>query len=276
VLTLVKLDHYCAVVTQWQDQMTQALANGVRRYRKERGMSTQQLADRTAELGMPIRRSVLANLENGRRESVSVTELLLLAAALDAAPIDLFYPVGLEERIEMLPGRMADSLGVVSWFCGDLKLDLAAESTALRTPNAGEESNVYLIRYHNGMIDRLRAHEAEAARARADVFTEVAAAEAVAAEAEAHIRARTAEAAAEWEARDAALREARDATAAKVESVISEAAYRETVLEEWINFMREPLRRTRAEMRRRGVLLPAVPPRLSLDEEDTGPATHVL
>jgi len=253
--------------------MTQALANGIRRYRQERRMSTQQLADRTAELGMPIQRSVLANLENGRRGSVSVAELLILAAALGAAPIDLLYPVGLEEQIEMLPGRMADSLGVVSWFCGDLKLDLADESTALRMPGAGEESNIYLIRYHIGLLDRLRAHEPEAARARADAFAAVAAAEAVAAEAKAHSQARTPEAAEVWEAREVALREARDAAAAKAEAVISEAAYRETVLDEWIDFMREPLRRTRAEMRRRGMLLPAVPPRLGLGEEDPGPAS---
>lgn len=223
-------------------------------------MSTQQLADRTAELGLPIQRSVLANLENGRRGSVSVAELLVLAAALDAAPVDLLYPVGLEEQIEMLPGRMTDSLGVVSWFCGDLKLGLTDESTTLRKPGAGEESNIYLIRYHNGLIDRLDAHEIEAARAAADSFAAMTAAVARATEAEAYGQARTAEA--------AAAREARDAAAAKAEAAGAEAAYRELVLAEWRGFIIEPLRRTRAEMRRRGMLLPAIPPRLSLDVDE--------
>ena len=57
-------------------------------------MSVQKLADVTDELGMPIPRSVLANLESGRRETVTVAEVLVLAAALDVAPIDLICPSG--------------------------------------------------------------------------------------------------------------------------------------------------------------------------------------
>lgn len=68
----------------------------------------QQLADRTAELGMPIPRSVLANLESGRRETVSAAEVVILAAALDIAPIELISPVGFDQQVEMLPGRMMD------------------------------------------------------------------------------------------------------------------------------------------------------------------------
>lgn len=272
MLTLVNLDHYCVVVTQWQDRMTQALAKGVRRRRVERRMSTQQLADKTAELGMAIRRSVLANLENGRRGSVSIDELLILAAALDAAPMDLLYPVGLEEQIEMLPGRTMDSVGIVSWFCGDLKLDLTDESTALRKPGAGDESNIFLIRYHYRLIDRLHEHEAEAARAAAEA---AAAAEVAALRAElAAVQAEAASTAAAGARAEAAIA-ASDTAKETASTANKEAGYRQDRLTEWTSFIDEPLRRTRAEMRRRGMLLPPVPPYLGLDleDEDTGPAS---
>ena len=73
-------------------------------------MSVQKLADRTAELGMPIPRSVLANLESGRRDTVSVAEVLVLAAALDVAPVELICPVGFDKQMGMLPGRAVDPL----------------------------------------------------------------------------------------------------------------------------------------------------------------------
>ncbi len=87
-------------------------------------MSVQRLADRTAEFGMPIPRSVLANLESGRRGTVSVAEVLALAAALDVSPVELMCPVGFDEQAEMLPGRTADPREALRWFTGELKLDI--------------------------------------------------------------------------------------------------------------------------------------------------------
>ena len=84
----------------------------------------QKLADKTEELGMPIPRSVLANLESGRRDTVSVAEVLVLAAALDVAPIELICPVGFDKQTEMLPGRMMDPLSAMRWFTGEWKLDV--------------------------------------------------------------------------------------------------------------------------------------------------------
>ena len=39
-------------------------------------------------------------------------------------------------------------------------------------------------------------------------------------------------------------------------------------LAEWRDFIREPLRHTREEMRARGMLLPDLPPDIELDEDD--------
>lgn len=45
-----------------------------------------------ARLGIPWDRHIVANLENGRRQAVSVTELLGLAYVLDVSPLHLLVP----------------------------------------------------------------------------------------------------------------------------------------------------------------------------------------
>ena len=66
----------------WPARMAHLVAGEVRRYRERQQprMSAQQLSDRTGELGMLSPRSVLANLESGRRETVSAAEIMVLAA----------------------------------------------------------------------------------------------------------------------------------------------------------------------------------------------------
>ena len=91
----------------WPTQVARRVAREVRRHRQMRQprMSVQNLADLTAELGMEIPRSVLANLEGGRRDTISVAEVLVLAAALNVSPLELIFPVGFDEQMEILPGR---------------------------------------------------------------------------------------------------------------------------------------------------------------------------
>jgi ribosome-binding protein aMBF1 (putative translation factor) len=54
-------------VPEWTDQVVATVAAEVRRRRKEKGMSAQELADACAEIGHPIPRNVIANMESGRR-----------------------------------------------------------------------------------------------------------------------------------------------------------------------------------------------------------------
>jgi transcriptional regulator with XRE-family HTH domain len=102
----------------WSIGLARVIAGEVRRYRQAAGLSTQRLADRCAELGLPLRRSVLANLESGRRDSVSVAELLVLAAALGVAPVLLVLPVGRAVLSEVLPRSHTDTWSAAEWFCG--------------------------------------------------------------------------------------------------------------------------------------------------------------
>jgi len=148
--------------------MTRTIAREVRRHRDRRGMSAQQLADRTAELGMPIPRPDLANLESGRRDSVSAAEVLILAAALDVAPIDLIAPVGYDEHIEMLPGRMMDPLEAARWVGGQHAIDLSGPEPGFRPYDAGETSSLTLTVNYGLVLNEFAELEARAARSARD------------------------------------------------------------------------------------------------------------
>lgn len=82
-------------------------------------MSAQQLADATARLGHPIPRSVLANLENGRRDSIGVDEVLVLAQALDVPPLLLIFPIGKKPQVEVSPGQEVGTWDAARWFSGE-------------------------------------------------------------------------------------------------------------------------------------------------------------
>jgi transcriptional regulator with XRE-family HTH domain len=213
--------------------MARLAAREIRRHRERQRpkMSVQKLADKTDELGMLIPRSVLANLESGRRDTISVAEVLVLAAALDVTPIDLICPAGFDKQTEMLPGAMMDPLSAMRWFTGEWKLDIHDDGVlTMRTPGSGERSSANLLKYHDQLLSKLDSEEAkarEALRAVADAVGE-----------EADESARAA-------ARDLMIR-----------------------VEEWREFIREPLRQTRTEMRERGMQLPDLPADIDLGEDD--------
>jgi transcriptional regulator with XRE-family HTH domain len=100
---------------EWSRRVVGAIAEAVRWHRKRRGMSAQQLADECARLGYAVPRSVLTNLENGRRETVSVPEWLVLAAALRVGPLLLVFPVGRFDEIEPLPDVTVSPWDAVKW-----------------------------------------------------------------------------------------------------------------------------------------------------------------
>src|SRR6266516_5250756 len=87
-LPTVNQANYCLAVEQvgWQKRLTRSIAREIRRHRRALGLSAQKLADRCEQLGFAVPRSVIANLENGYREALSVAELLVLAFALDIPP----------------------------------------------------------------------------------------------------------------------------------------------------------------------------------------------
>jgi len=82
-------------------------------------MSAQKMSDACAELGMPIERSVLAGLENGRRKFVTVAEVMVFGRALGVAPASLIFPLGAEDEIEIVPDFSVRTDVAAKWFAGD-------------------------------------------------------------------------------------------------------------------------------------------------------------
>lgn len=102
----------------WAGSLVSTVASELRKHRQRRGLSTQGLADACEQLGYPIKRQVLANLENGRRDAVSVPELLVLGKALGVPPALLVFPVGEALSCEPLPEQTRPLWESLQWFGG--------------------------------------------------------------------------------------------------------------------------------------------------------------
>lgn len=119
-------------VPEWVDQVMATVAAEVRRRRKELGWSAQDLADKCEEIGHPIPRNVIANMESGRRSNLPLVDVLVLAEALNTPPICLLYPVGYVEDVQRLPlQHPTTSLDALRWFTGE-ETDLGADDDMLR------------------------------------------------------------------------------------------------------------------------------------------------
>ena len=103
---------------QWAEALHQRIAQAIRDAREGK-MTAQQLADETERLGYPISRSRIANYESGRKQSLDIGELFVLAAALRVAPLELLFPDLPDQTVEMLPGQTETTLNASSWFVGN-------------------------------------------------------------------------------------------------------------------------------------------------------------
>lgn len=102
--------------SDWAERQAHRIALEINRLRGSR--SAQWLADRTRELGYEVSRSVISDLENGRRRYVTTAELITLAAALNTSPVVLVYPGPYQNKVEILPGRHAGEFNAAEWFSG--------------------------------------------------------------------------------------------------------------------------------------------------------------
>lgn len=107
--------------TSWAQDQTERIAKEIRRLRGT--SSAQWLSDRTAEVGHRIGRSTISEIETGRRQSLSVVELTIIARALDVPPAQLLYPDLPDGPVEVLPGEHVTSIDAVRWFSGEITLE---------------------------------------------------------------------------------------------------------------------------------------------------------
>lgn len=127
-----------------------------------RGLSAQQLSDRCAEVGMPIARSVLANFESGRRPTLSVAELLVLAEALKVQPTSLVFPVGYEPTVEVLPGLQYDTFQAAEWWGSDAGVGLTDPEGPLPAEELGEALGITLYRDHRAAMSEATSQQRKA------------------------------------------------------------------------------------------------------------------
>ena len=120
-LPLCQESSYCVSVTQSADVTpTQTFAARVRQYRTDRGWSARVLAEKCQEAGLKWERDVVANLESGRRTTVTLDELLILALVLNVPPILLVTPLGTKDEQQVAPDVRAAPWDVYRWFLGEI------------------------------------------------------------------------------------------------------------------------------------------------------------
>lgn len=101
----------------WSEEQTRRVADEMRNLRGRR--SAQWLANRTEHVGYPVSRTVISDLENGRRRYITTAELCALSSALGVAPVRLLYPELPDGLVEVTPGTSMRSIDAVMWFSGE-------------------------------------------------------------------------------------------------------------------------------------------------------------
>jgi len=130
----------------WAARMSRGIVEEVRRRRKALKLSAQQLSELCAKRGLEISRSSLADLETGRRTTLTVAELLVLAKVLGVPPVLLIAPVGHQEMVEVLPGQLVPSDSALEWITGEA--DLADAGQGLAAVPQSPTSDIALYRAH--------------------------------------------------------------------------------------------------------------------------------
>jgi transcriptional regulator with XRE-family HTH domain len=104
---------------EWQVALATTVGKRVAKFRKQRGMTAQQLSDQLAEqLGVKMQRTVIGNLEAGERRTVSLAEIFALAYVLRVPAILLQVPLGKDE-FEVLPGMTVHPWYAARWVAGE-------------------------------------------------------------------------------------------------------------------------------------------------------------
>ena len=140
----------------WAEREAHRLSLAI--YALRKGASAQWLSDRTEALGHRVSRSVISDLETGRRRYVTTAELTVIAAALNTSPVALVYPGPYDQDVELLPGVARREVAAAQWFSG-------FAYWATDVPEARNDGNVWL-RNTQGLRLSRELESAQLARAR--------------------------------------------------------------------------------------------------------------
>lgn len=102
--------------------ISRTVGQRVKELRGPRGVRSQAaLAQSLTEEGVETSRDVIANLELGRRERITVEELFAIAIVLNVAPVDLLVPpdAGAMDEYHVTPSTTARPGQVRDWLAGE-------------------------------------------------------------------------------------------------------------------------------------------------------------
>lgn len=104
----------------WSETLAATVGARVARYRRERGLTAQQLsAELLSALDVDMKRTVIGGLESGTRKAVALSEVLALAYVLGVPPLLLMTPLGERGDVEAVPGLTGDTWDVARWVTGE-------------------------------------------------------------------------------------------------------------------------------------------------------------
>lgn len=132
--------------------LTAAIAQRVKTLRTTARLSGPALASEMNEQGIPWNRTTVAKLETGRRESLTVQELLALALVLDVPPVSLIADPRRDELIPVAEGVEVEPWEALLWMTGAGTLDLEPGHAAYQ----GEADLIWEGRVVSEMAGNLR------------------------------------------------------------------------------------------------------------------------
>jgi transcriptional regulator with XRE-family HTH domain len=151
----------------------QVLGERLAYYRERAGLTQAQLAERTEALGHPMNRVTVAKIEGAARErpriadrtradNATLTDILVLAAALDVPPVLLFVPLGRTEEVEVGNLRVHPHV-LVDWFGGDAPLATAPRGKVVSRLDrwADNAGTVQMFRHLRTLQDRAQRSAAD-------------------------------------------------------------------------------------------------------------------
>ncbi|MFD4922327.1 helix-turn-helix domain-containing protein [Streptomyces goshikiensis] len=131
---------------QWSTAFTGRIAQRLREARKAAGLTMAEFAQGCAARGVPeLTEHSIKNLESGRKTSISVADVVVLADVLGVPPVTLLFPLGSSATVEVLPGRELSTWDAVAWFTGESPL----EETA---PKGSPRDVLDIFRQHGDLV----------------------------------------------------------------------------------------------------------------------------
>ncbi|MEU8507141.1 helix-turn-helix transcriptional regulator [Streptomyces brevispora] len=118
---------------RWSTAFTGRIAQRLRDSRKAVGLTMAEVAQGCADRGLPeFTEHSMKNLESGRKTSITVADVAVLADVLGVPPVTLLFPLGSSATVEVLPGREVSTWDAVAWFTGETALDEPAPEGSAR------------------------------------------------------------------------------------------------------------------------------------------------